>query len=168
MGKLKVTSSDETAVFRGLGETGSTETTVIGREDLDGLLSRARRGLDVAGVVGRHAVEAVGMPGLGGELRLMEWRGRDGRPEGVKAPPSVLVKMSKEAIPEAGLLPGPFGSDPVTETAKAVDVVVAGSELTLLVGGVVSITLREVESEPVPGISFAYVPAYRWRSRTGA
>ena len=41
---------------------------------------------------------------------------------------------------------------PVTETVKLVDVVCAGSGLTVLVGGVVSIS-HEVESEPVPGIA---------------
>ena len=64
---LNVTSTLETAVFRGLGETDAMEVTDQRREDLHGLLGRGRSGLDVAGVVGRDAVEAVGMAGLAGE-----------------------------------------------------------------------------------------------------
>ena len=47
----------------------------------------------------------------------------------------------------------PVGSLLVTDTVKLVDVVCAGSELTVLVGGVVSIS-QEVESEPVPALPY--------------
>ena len=67
-------------------------------------------------------------------------------------PPSVSVKMSNEAMPEAGLLSGPFGSEPPTDTLKVVDVVAVGREPTVLTGGVVSIS-HEVESEPEPADS---------------
>ena len=40
---------------------------------------------------------------------------------------------------------------PVTDTMKLVDVVCDGSELTVLVGGVVSIS-HEVDIEPVPAL----------------
>ena len=66
-GSLNVTSMDETGVLRGLGETAAIEVTLSGETDLHGLLGRGRGGLDVAGVVGRDAVEAVGVPGLAGE-----------------------------------------------------------------------------------------------------
>ena len=59
--------------------------------------------------------------------------------------------MANDAMPEGGLPFDPFGSLPVTETVKLVDVVCAGSGLTVLVGGVVSIS-HEVDSEPVPGL----------------
>ena len=42
IGSLKVTSMVETAVFRGLGETGVIELTLSGDDDLDGLLGRGR------------------------------------------------------------------------------------------------------------------------------
>ena len=74
IGSLKVTSSDETAVLRGLGETAAIERDGQRADDLDGLLGRGRRGLDVAGVVGRHAVEAVGVAGLAGEEWPRGWR----------------------------------------------------------------------------------------------
>jgi len=61
-----------------------------------------------------------------------------------------------EATPEGGLPLAPFGSVAVTETVKRVDVVVAGSGLTVLVGGVVSIS-QEADIEPVPK-----VPAGDW------
>ena len=57
---LKVTSTDETGVLRGLGETAAIERDVQGREDLDGRLGRGGSRLDVAGGVGRDAVEGVG------------------------------------------------------------------------------------------------------------
>ena len=59
--------------------------------------------------------------------------------------------MAIEATPEGVLPLAPFGSVAVTETVKVVDVVWAGSEVTVLVGGVVSIN-HEVEAEPVPGL----------------
>ena len=53
----------------------------------------------------------------------------------------------------------PLGSVPVTETGKLRLVRSAGSGLTVLVGGVVSIS-HEVESEPVPGLPFwSWMPA---------
>ncbi len=64
--------------------------------------------------------------------------------------------MANEAMPEGELLFDPVGSLPVTETVKLVDVVVCESGLTVLVGGVVSIS-HEVESEPVPTL-----PARSW------
>ena len=48
-------------MFRGLGETAAIEVDRQRRDDLDGLLGGMRRRLDVARVVGRHAVEAVGV-----------------------------------------------------------------------------------------------------------
>ena len=48
---------------------------------------------------------------------------------------------------------------PVTETVKLVEVVCGGSELTVLVGGVVSIS-QEVDSEPVPALPYwSWMPA---------
>ena len=47
----------------------------------------------------------------------------------------------------------PVGSLLVTETVKLVDVVCAGSVLTVLVGGVVSIS-HEVDNEPLPGLPY--------------
>ena len=67
IGSLNVTSIDETAVFRGLGETAAIEVTRQRADDLGRRLGRARRCLDVAGVVGGHAVEAVGVADLAGE-----------------------------------------------------------------------------------------------------
>ena len=59
--------------------------------------------------------------------------------------------MAYDETPD-GVLPfDPFGSLPVTETVKLVDVVCAGRALTVLVGGVVSIS-QEVDSEPLPGL----------------
>ena len=64
--------------------------------------------------------------------------------------------MANDAMPE-GVLPfGPFGSVPLADTRKLVDVVCAGSEPTVLVGGVVSIS-QEVDIEPVPAL-----PAWSW------
>ena len=71
----------------------------------------------------------------------------------------------------------PVGSLLVTETLKLVDVVCAGSERDLLVGGVVSIS-HEVDNEPVPGIAVQVVrcrgvdgqgiaPSPRWQLRPG-
>ena len=86
IGSLKVTSMDETYELRGLGETAVIELTESGGQDLHGLLGRAGGRLDVAGVVGRDAVEAVGVAGLAGEesgrdRRASRWRGS------VNAPP---------------------------------------------------------------------------------
>ena len=61
--------------------------------------------------------------------------------------------MANEATPDGGLPLDPFGSLPVTETVKLVDVVCAGSGLTVLVGGVVSIS-QEVDIEPVPALPY--------------
>ena len=56
-----------------------------------------------------------------------------------------------------GVLPfDPFGSVPLADTRKLVDVVWDGSELTVLVGGVVSMS-QEVDIEPVPKL-----PASSW------
>ena len=56
-----------------------------------------------------------------------------------------------------GVLPfDPLGSVPLTDTRKLVDVVCDGSGLTVLVGGVVSIS-QEVDIEPVPTL-----PASSW------
>ncbi len=61
--------------------------------------------------------------------------------------------MAMEASPEAVLPFAPVGSEAVAETVKLVDVVCVGSEFTVLVGGVVSIS-HEVETEPVPGLPY--------------
>ncbi len=61
--------------------------------------------------------------------------------------------MAKEATPDGGLPFDPLGSVPVTETVKLVDEVVGGSGLTVLVGGVVSIS-QEIDCEPVPGLPY--------------
>ena len=80
IGSLKVTSMDETDVFRGLGETAAIEVRVSGLTTV--VVAWADRGrLDVAGVVGRDAVEAVGVAvltevGSGGQRRV-------GQPGGV-------------------------------------------------------------------------------------
>ena len=68
--------------------------------------------------------------------------------------------MAIEATPDGVLPLAPFGSDAVTDTVKLVDVVVAGSELTVLVGGVVSIS-HDVDRLPVPGLPY-------WSSRKEA
>ena len=67
--------------------------------------------------------------------------------------------MAYDDTPD-GVLPfAPVGSLPVTETVKLVDVVCAGKALTVLVGGVVSIS-QEVDSEPLPGLPFSsWMPA---------
>ena len=57
--------------------------------------------------------------------------------------------MAIEATPEGGLPSAPVGSEAVTETVKLVEVVCDGSALTVLVGGVVSIS-QEVDCEPGP------------------
>ena len=63
----------------------------------------------------------------------------------------------KDCIPE-GVLPfDPMGSLPVTDTEKLVEFVAVGSRLTVLVGGVVSIS-HEAETEPVPEL-----PYVSWR-----
>ena len=54
-------------------------------------------------------------------------------------------------MPEGVLPLAPLGSVPVTVTGKLRLVPVLGSGLTVLVGGVVSIS-HEVESEPVPAM----------------
>ncbi len=61
--------------------------------------------------------------------------------------------MVIEVTPE-GVLPfDPVGSLPVTETLKLVDVVCAGSSLTVLIGAVVSVN-HEVDTEPLPGLPY--------------
>ena len=87
IGTLNVTSTVETGVFRGLGETGVIEVIVSRRDDLNGGLGRGRSRLDVAGVIGRHAVEAVRVTGLAGE-EGGRTRGRHCG-EVVNGPPSV-------------------------------------------------------------------------------
>ena len=64
--------------------------------------------------------------------------------------------MANDATPDGVLPPAPLGSDPLTETRMYGVVVVAGSGLTVLVGGVVSMS-QEVDSEPVPKL-----PASSW------
>ena len=61
--------------------------------------------------------------------------------------------MAKEATPEGVLPPAPAGSLPLTETVKLVAMVSAGSVLTVLVGGVVSIS-QDVDNEPVPRLPY--------------
>ena len=73
-GSLKVTSTEETGVFRGLGETAAIEVTDSGETIWIVAWAEVGRGLDVAGVVGRHAVEAVGVAGLAGEEWPKDWR----------------------------------------------------------------------------------------------
>ena len=64
-----------------------------------------------------------------------------------------------EAMPEGVLPLAPLGSVPVTVTGKLRLVPVLGSGLTVLVGGVVSIS-HEVESEPVPALPYgSWMPA---------
>ena len=77
----------ETGVVARVGRDGGDRADGHRWQDLDGLLGRGRRRLDVAGVVGRDAVEAVGVAGLAGERRR-GIGGRDGGEE-VNAPPSV-------------------------------------------------------------------------------
>ena len=62
--------------------------------------------------------------------------------------------MEYDETPEAVLPFAPVGSLPVTEIVKLVDVVCAGSGLTVLVGGVVSIN-QDVESVPAPGLPYS-------------
>ena len=62
--------------------------------------------------------------------------------------------MAMEATPEGGLPPAPAGSLLLTETVKLVEVVWDGRALTVLVGGVVSIS-QEVDSEPVPALPYS-------------
>ena len=57
-----------------------------------------------------------------------------------------------------GLPAGSVGTVPVTVTGKLRLVPTLGSGLTVLVGGVVSIS-QEVDSEPVPGL-----PYWSWMS----
>ncbi len=57
--------------------------------------------------------------------------------------------MANDESPDGVLPPVPVGSEPPTETRKFGVVVVAGSGLTVLVGGVVSIShVVETELEP--------------------
>ena len=71
----------------------------------------------------------------------------------LKAPPFFDTKRANEAMPD-GVLPfEPFGSVPLTETEKLVDVVCDGSVVTALVGGVVSIS-HDVDIEPVPELPY--------------
>ena len=69
----------------------------------------------------------------------------------VNGPPSVESKIAKDAIPEAAPPSGAFGSFPLTETWKLVDVVWLGRELIVLTGAVVSISHVAV-SVPVPAL----------------
>ena len=66
--------------------------------------------------------------------------------------------MAIEATPGGVLPPAPLGSEPVTVTVKLVEVVWGGSGLTVLVGGVVSIS-HEVDSEPVPELRSPWMSA---------
>ena len=67
MDSLNVTSTVATVALRGLGETGVIEVIVSPGHDLDGLLSRGRGWLDVAGVISGNAVEAVSVAELASE-----------------------------------------------------------------------------------------------------
>ena len=73
--------------------------------------------------------------------------------------------MAIEATPEGVLAFAPLGSVAVTETVKLADVVCVGSELTVLVGGVVSIN-HDVETEPVPGLPYVSSTAAALMVRT--
>ena len=86
--------------------------------------------------------------------------GRDGGEEGER--PAVLRtrRWRTTRCPTAGCRWPRSGRMPVTDTVKLVDVVVAGSELTVLVGGVVSIS-HDVDRLPVPGLPY-------WSSRKAA
>ena len=115
--------------------------------------------LDVAGGVGGRGVEGIDGVAQAGERRGRRGGGgRDRRP--LLPRPAVDGVVDRVGGDARGGLPlAPFGSVPVTVTGKLRLVPVFGKGLTVLVGGVVSIS-HEVESDPVPGLPFwSWMPA---------